>query len=318
MIERVLRRIVVDDTSALGLGWLVTYGVTNGSVVAALSLSLLRSNIVTVVEGFLMIAGTRLGGAAIIVLLGAVDYLQTRQRQTLSEGTSLGLLTFLITFTIYLPVTVIGFVVLTRYQSVVLHAAQGLEMSVRSLEYVEPITDAITRTLGPLPTLVVAVALLFTSLYLFDELLERVETQTVRRYVFRHFKRRWTAFVIGFLITGITTSVAFSLGVIVPLYNREFVRRREIVPYILGANIGTLLDTLVVGFVLETMAGVAIVLLVMGLATLFTLMALVGYGPYAAVVDIVQDRLLDDRRFFVAFGVLLVVIPIILLRVPRP
>jgi sodium-dependent phosphate cotransporter len=147
--------------------------------------------------------------------------------------------------------------------------------------------------------------------------LERVETDTVRTYVFQHFKQRWIAFAIGLLITGVTTSVAFSLGVVVPLYNRQFVRRKEITPYILGANIGTLFDTLVVAFVLETTAGVAIVLLVVGLATLFTLVALVGYEPYAAVIDAGQDRFLEDRRFFVGFGILLVAAPLALLLVPH-
>jgi len=70
LIARTLRRIVVDDGSAIGLSWLTTYGLTNGSVVAALALSLLRSGIVSVIEAFLMIAGSRLGGAAIVVLIG--------------------------------------------------------------------------------------------------------------------------------------------------------------------------------------------------------------------------------------------------------
>lgn len=314
-IEGILRRVVVDDTSALGLGWLTTYAVTNGSVVAAVSLSLLRSGIVSISETFFMITGSRLGGAAIIVLLGAIDYLQNRRRRTLSEGTSLGLLTFLITFTIYVPVAVIGFLVLTRFQSSVVLATRGIDVSVRSLEYLEPVTDAVTGMLGPQLTLVVAIALLFGSLWLFDQLLERVHTETVRKHVFRHFNRRWMAFGIGILITGLTTSVAFSLGVVVPLYNRQFVRRREMVPYILGANIGTLFDTLLVGFVLDTMVGVAIVLLVMGLATVLTVVVLVGYESYSRVVDAGQDKLLEDRRFFVAFGVLLLVVPLFLLLV---
>lgn len=284
---------------------------------AALSLSLLRSGIVTVPEAFLLIAGSRLGGAAIVVLVGALDYLQRRDGRTLSEGTSLGLLTFLVTFTIYVPATVLGFAVLLAFRAELLAATDGLDLTVRSLEYLEPVTDAVTRTLGPGPALVVALGLLFGSLWLFDRVLARVETETVRTYVFQHFGRRWMAFGVGLLITGVTTSVAFSLGVVVPLYNREFVRRREIVPYILGANVGTLFDTLVAAFVLETTPGVAVVLLVMGLATLFTIAALVTYELYAAFVDAAQDRLLEDRRFFVGFVVLLVAVPAALLLVPH-
>jgi len=317
VIERILRRIVVDNGSALGLSWLTTYGLTNGSVVAALALSLFRSGIVSVSETFLVIVGSRLGGSAIVVFVGAFDYLQNRRRRTLSEGTSLGLLTFLVTFTIYLPTTVFGLIVLATVQSRLLAVAQGLDVSLRTLQYFEPATDAVTQALGPRYALLVALTLLFGSLWLFDQILERVETETVRTYVFQHFERHWVAFAIGVLLTGATTSVAFSLGVVVPLYNRQFVRREEIIPYILGANIGTLFDTLLVAFVLETTVGVAVVVLVMGLATLLTVVALAADEQYVAVVNAGQDRLLEDRRFFLGFAILLVAVPLGLLVIPH-
>lgn len=317
LLERAFRLVVVDDASTLGLSWLATYGLTNGSVVAALGVSLLRSGIVSPGQAFLVVVGSRLGGAAIVVLVGAFEYLQHRQQRTLGEGLSLGLLTFVVTFTIYLPVAVAGIVLRPAVQPVLLDASRTFDLPVRLLQYLDPATRTVTSRLGPGLALAVAIVLLFGSLWLFDRVLERVETRTIRRYVVRHLQRRWTAFTIGFVVTGATTSVAFSLGVIVPLYNRQYVRREEIVPYVLGANIGTLLDTLVVAVVLETAAGVAIVLLVMGLATLFTLVALVVYEPYAAVVDAGQDRLLGDRRFLVGFGVLLVAVPLALLLVPH-
>jgi sodium-dependent phosphate cotransporter len=312
VIERILGRVVVGNGSALGLGWLTTYGLTNGSVVAALTVTLLRSGLVTVSESFLMIAGSRLGGGAIVVFIGVLDYLQERRGRSLTEGTSLGLLTFLLTFSIYIPVTVLGLVALVMFQSELLAATSGLDLSLQTLQYFEPVTVFVTRTVGPGFALGIALVLLFGSLWLFDELLEHVETATVRRYMFQHFERRWVAFGIGLLITGLTTSIAFSLGVVVPLYNRQFVRREEIVPYIMGANVGTLFDTLIVAFVLETTTGVAVVLVVIGLATLFTLAALLAYEPYTAFIDAWQDRLLEDSRFFLVFGLLLVLLPLAL------
>lgn len=317
LIERFLVRVVVGDGSALGLSWLVTYGLTNGSVVAALALSLFRSELLTVSALFMMLVGSRLGGGAIVALIGALDYLQDPHRQSLSEGTSLGLLTFLITFTIYVPVGVFGLVVLKTTEAEFLDMTRGLSIPVKSLQVFYPVTEVVVQLLGAAIALILAIGMLFASLWLFDELLERVHTETIRKYVFGHFKRRWMAFAIGLTITALTTSVAFSLGVVVPLYNREFVRRDEIVPYILGANIGTLFDTLIVAFILETTTGVSIVLLVGGTATLLTIVALLGYNLYTRVIDAGQNRLLADRRYFIGFGVLLVVMPSVLLLVPH-
>lgn len=61
------------------MSWLVTYALTNGSVVAALALSLFQAGLVSLSEAFLMVAGSRLGGAAIVVLVGVFEYLQKRR-----------------------------------------------------------------------------------------------------------------------------------------------------------------------------------------------------------------------------------------------
>ena len=118
--------------------------------------------------------------------------------------------------------------------------------AVRSRSWTEALATAVTTLLGPVPSVVLAVSLLFGSLRLFDRLLARVGAATIRRQFFSPLERTWLSFAIGLFVTGVTTSIAFSLGVTVPLYNRGYVERDELVPYVLGANLGTLFDPLVV------------------------------------------------------------------------
>ena len=314
-LRRVLTRVVVGDSSALGLSWLAAYGLGNGSVVAALALSLFSAGLVPASQLFLMIAGSRLGAAAIVVFIGALDYLQKHQ-YSLQEGVSMGLLTFLLTHSIYVPVTVIGYLMLPFATDPVsdfdgIQAVGGGPLSLFSA-----ITDGITGTVGAAPAFLLAVLLLFGSLQLFDRMLGRVETSVMRTYLFRHFKRTWLSFGLGLLITTVTTSVAFSLGVIVPLYNRDYVTRAELMPYVLGANIGTLFDALIVALVLPAPVGVTTVLLLLGIATGVTLVALAGYEWYSWAIETVDNHLLEDRRAFVAFVVSLVLGPLALVVVP--
>ncbi|MFB6352508.1 MAG: sodium:phosphate symporter, partial [Halobacteriales archaeon] len=79
LLRRALVTVVAGDAPSLGLGWLGAYAVANGSVVAALALSLFRADILSSSQLFLMVAGSRLGAAAIVVFIGAADYLQRRQ-----------------------------------------------------------------------------------------------------------------------------------------------------------------------------------------------------------------------------------------------
>lgn len=103
---------------------------------------------------------------------------------------------------------------------------------------------------------------------------------------------------------------------LVPLYNRRYVERDELIPFVLGANIGTFFDTFVVAIVLSSPDGIAVVLLIVGLAVVLTLNALGLGGRYRRSIGMLDDRLLTDRAAFVGFGALLVLVPIGLLLVP--
>jgi sodium-dependent phosphate cotransporter len=310
-LRRLLRRVVVGDWSALGLGWLAAYGLGNGSVVAAIALSLFDSGLVTRAQLYLLVAGSRLGAAGIVVVVGAVDYVQ-KERYTLRESVSMGVLTFLVTHSIYLPATLLGYLGLAAFERPLVGVGESWTIGVEPLAVFDPLTEGITEAIGPALALLLAVAVLFGSLRLFDRVLGRVDTETIRTRLFRHFRRTWLSFLIGLLVTLVTTSVAFSLGVIVPLYNRGYVKREELVPYVLGANLGTLVDTLVVAVVLGTPVGTATVLWLILVASGVTLVALALGDRYVRVVEAADDRILTDRRAFVAFAVSLVVVPLAL------
>ncbi|WP_136591043.1 sodium:phosphate symporter [Salinigranum halophilum] len=315
LLARVFRRVVRDDVSALGLSWLGAYVLANGSVVAALALSLFTADIITAPQLFMMIAGSRLGAAAVVVLIGALDYAQKRT-YSLRKAVSLGVLTFLLTHSIYVPVTVVGSVGGSALRGSTRGVTSGWSLGVPTPEFFGPLTVAITTRIGPTASFLLALVVLFGSLKLFDRLLARADTATLRRRFFGHLKRTWLSFLIGLLVTGVTTSVAFSLGVIVPLYNRGYVERDELIPYVLGANLGTLFDTLIVAVVFESAVGTAVVLELIAIATVITLAVLLVHDRYSRLIAAVDDRLLEDRLVFVAFVVSLLTAPLALLLVP--
>ncbi|MFB6074249.1 MAG: sodium:phosphate symporter [Haloarculaceae archaeon] len=312
VLERWLTRFVRDAPSALGLAWLVTYGITNGSVVAALGVSLFDAGVVTDGQLFLLVAGSRLGGAAIVVFVGALDYLQRRQTATLGESTRLGVLTFLATHSVYLPATVIGYVALpwTRTALAGVGAAVGFEAA--ALSVFERATDRIVDAVGPLPAVGVALAVLLGGLALFDRVLAGADETALRDRVFSRFERPWLAALAGLAVTTASTSVAFSIGLVVPLYNRGYVTREEILPYVLGANLGTLFDTVLVAVLLDAGVGVGTVLGLLAAAVVVTLPALVWFRRYAAAVGATLDAIEGSRARFGAFLAALVAVPAVL------
>jgi sodium-dependent phosphate cotransporter len=314
-LERFFRRYVAGSGQALGASWLATYVLTNGSVVAALSVSLFKTGVLSASQLFLMLAGSRLGGAAIVLLIGMLDYFQKR-RSSFGEATELGILTFLLSHSIYLPATVLGYLLLPVLRTGLQGVSDSVEFSFNPLAAFDPATGAIVDTAGVSLALVMAVLVLFGSLTLFDRVLKRIDTEWLRKRFFLRFQHKWTSFGLGILITGVTTSVAFSLGVVVPLYNRNYIKRKEIVPYVLGANVGTFFDTIVIAVLLESPQGVAIVLSLVAVGTIITVGTLVRFSTYFQAVETAQTRLVTNRWYLAWFLTSLVVLPILLVLLP--
>jgi sodium-dependent phosphate cotransporter len=72
--------------------------------------------------------------------------------------------------------------------------------------------------------------------------------------------RKWPMFFLGSLVALITMSISVALTVLVPLVAKRYVKVDNVLPYILGANITTLGDTVLAAFALDSPSAVRIVL----------------------------------------------------------
>jgi sodium-dependent phosphate cotransporter len=249
---------VESPWSALGFGWLLATLILSGSPVAAAALAFLDAGLLSVQETFLMVAGSRLGAAMIVLLIGFAYTLRGRQRES-SLGA--GLISLLVTQTIYVPTLAIGYLLLSRgwFANWDLAAMAGV---------VSPL-DRITAPLVALIASVVPVGGLFSvgfvlmllSFWLFDRSLPTFGLrQSNLGRVNRLLYRPIVSFAMGAALTALTMSVSVSLGLLVPLSARGYIRQENAIPYIMGANITTFIDTLIAAALLANPAAVAVVL----------------------------------------------------------
>lgn len=312
----VLNRVVMGPTSALGASWLATYPVLNGTAIAALAMVLFNGGLVTSLELFLMVCGSRFGSVTIVLLIGAVEYGQ-RRSVSFRDAMWPGILSFLVTWSIYVPVTVLGYLAVRRVAPSLSPISAGFTFQLGALDSLEPVVNVIVAVTGPVGAALVALGLLLGSLRLFDSAFEAVDVEQLREYLVGHGRDHWYLFVIGFIVTALSTSVAFSLGIVVPLSARGYVKRDELLPYVLGANVGTLIDTVAIAVVIGEPIGLAVVLVTVGLATLVAVGLLAVLPWYEAVVEDAYSLTVKTRWHFIAFLGLLVALPVLLLVVER-
>jgi Na+/phosphate symporter len=241
---------VTNAADSLGFGWLFAYAIMSGSPVAAAALTFFDAGVIDSLSAFTMIAGSRLGASFIVLFIGFIYVLRGRNRAT---SLGMGLLSLSVTGSTYLAALVIGAGILY------LGLLDGFQLESGTLlnSIVDLIFDpTVAFLLTFLPRWLlffVGLAIIIVSFNLFDKCLPQMtlkESQLGR--MSRLVYRPWVMLVLGALVTLISMSVSVSLSLLVPLSARGFVRRENVVPYIMGANITTFIDTLLAAVLLNT------------------------------------------------------------------
>jgi hypothetical protein len=244
--------------STLGAGWLGAYIVLSGSPVAAVALSLYVGGAATKLQTFTMLTGSRLGASFVVLLVGFLYAVRNRGRNR-GESIGMGVLALSLTAIVYLPGMLLGYWIL---QSGML---DGVHLSASSdvLSLIDviwgPALDALTKLPG-WTLLPLGLGLILVAFRFIDKVLPELDSERHGSRRGAWLKRPWPMFALGCLVATLTLSVSVALTVLVPLASRGYIKREESIPYIMGANITTLADTLVAAMILGNPIAVHIVL----------------------------------------------------------
>jgi sodium-dependent phosphate cotransporter len=306
---------VTNPVNSLGFGWLFAYIVMSGSPVAAAALTFFDAGVITQLETFTMITGSRMGASFIVLFIGFIYVLRGRNRAT---SLSMGLTSLTVTWTTYLAGLVIGVIILQTgvFDHVQLHSGAMLSSVVDRV--FDPIAALLASFLPGWGLFVVGMAIILLSFNLFDRCLPEMTIKDSQvGHVSRMVYRPWVMFLLGAGVTMISMSVSVSLGILVPLSNRGFIRRENVIPYIMGANITTFIDTLFAAVLLDNPAAFTVVLTEMVSIAIVSLIILVFFYRWFEHYSLRLVAVITARnRNLALFMVVLFVTPIVLLLVP--
>ena len=303
---------VTNPANSLGFGWLFAYIIMSGSPVAAAALTFFDAGVIDKLGAFAMITGSRLGASFIVLFIGFIYVLRGRDRAT---SLNMGLLSLSVTGTTYLIGLVIGIIIL---QSGLLDRVQlrsGMLLNSIIDVIFDPIVMIFIAILPGWSLFLVGLGIIILSFNLFDRCLPQMtvkESQVGR--VSRLVYRPWVMFALGAAITLISMSVSVSLSILVPLSNRGFVRRENVIPYIMGANITTFVDTLLAAVLLGNPPAFTIVLVEMLSITLVSIIILATvYHRYEHIMLRAVAWVTAGNRNLAIFMTAIFVVPIILM-----
>jgi sodium-dependent phosphate cotransporter len=312
-----LVRNLLDVTSAanaLGFGWLSAYAIMSGSPIAAAALTFFDAGVVDELAAYAMITGSRLGAGFIVLFIGFLYVLRGRDRTT---SLSMGLLSLLVTVTTYLPSLLLGMVILKTGMLDWIQLRSGALLISVVDRVVAPVAGVAVSLLPSWSVFLVGLGVIWFSFNLFDKCLPQTALKESQvGWMSRLVYRPWVMFALGALVTLISMSVSLSLAILVPLSARGYVRRENVIPYIMGANITTFIDTLLAAVLLDNAWSFTIVAVQMVSITVVSIVILaIGYRRYEPAMLRLVASMTASNRDLALFMALIFAVPILLLLV---
>jgi hypothetical protein len=306
--------------NGLGLGWLGALVVLSGSPVAASSLALFAGGSLTADESYAMVVGSRLGASFVVLVIGALYAVRDRDSGPRAP-ISIGLLALAMTAVAYVPGSLLGLLLLRSgvWDGVTLSPPASVFDATRAVT--KPAVDVIELLLPATDVFrsgflfALGVAILLGSFKAADAILPSMSARDGDERT-RWYVGPWQMFGLGFLVALATLSVSVALGILVPVVAKGYVRREQILPYIAGANISTLADTLLAALLLENQVAPQIVLsLGLGVAGWTLAILFLGYPALRRLIFAFQAAVLRTRARLVTFVCLLFACPVALIAI---
>ena len=303
---------IAGPVNSLGFGWLAAYLALSGSPVAAIGTTLLAGGVFNEREAFAVIGGSRLGASFIVLAVGYVLYMGGRRS---SDGLSIGVVSLLTTFTTQGPAVLLGLVSLHYgwLDGVQFTPPKGMLDWIDTV-YGRPV-DFLNDVLPSALVFAAGVLVLLGSFALFDRALPQLEAGSPGfERTLRRLDSKWLMFAMGCAVTSLTLSVSISLTLLVPLSLKGYLRREQVIPYVMGANITTFIDTLAGALVLGGASAFTVVLTEMvAVGFVSGLVLWFAYGAYSRAILAVASTVTHSQRNLGLFLAVIVAVPLLLL-----
>lgn len=306
--------LVKNAVSTLGLGWLGAMLTLSGSPPVATALTLRAEGHISEIQGFTMATGARMG-AAFVVLLVAVIFAARREEGKRLAPVSTAVMTLLITFAMYIPGSILGLFLLRteRFQQISLASPPAFS------NLIDVVYGSVLEAVAAWPAgllFVGGLVLLVVSFRMIDALVPELDESRFQGSRLTWLRSKWPMFLLGILVTIVTMSVSVALTVLVPLVGKGYVKREDLIPYIIGADIGTLVDKLLIAFLvgagsLHPASPVRIILAeLIGITLVGVAIMAFVYKPFKRGIWRFQRQMVKNKTRLALFTGGLLVIPV--------
>lgn len=331
-----LANYLTSPLKSLGVGWFASFVIFSGAPIAILSGHFLGQGALLPESMFYLILGSRIGLAAIIFFVGLLFYLKGKNYY---HSAKIGMLAFLISITVALLATIFGKVVsflkIDQFFGALLFndkmnlidrfLSEGSFGEIAAQFLIQHLGPAFTLILG-LIIIIIIIELLERLFYIIEFKKHSIRKSPYKKTIYHFLKNPIYAFGTGLCLTALTLSSIVSISLLIPFYSHESIRehikdviqgeriaKRILIPYIMGALLGSYIEIFIFTKISGNFQSSSIVF-----NAFFSSVLAIGFLGlifhfYRDIIVRISDWMLSHKSYLLELLILLFALPLILI-----
>ena len=251
-IGEVITRITknnISELNAFGIGWLLTLIMQSSGAATSTLMALNFAGIIGPAVLIYMVLGTRIG-TTITALLVAL-FIFSKKKRDFRHGFEIGLANLVYAF----PIAILMFVLeyFFGFFSKAGNYFVGLGVPFK-IGFIDTITLPLINLIKFIPNyflVVLGLLLLVFSLKQMPKFMLRLwKEKYLKAKINKYMGKKYFSFFIGFIIALFLASTSITIVLLIPLIVSRLINLKKVIPYIIGTNLGGVIDAVMGGLVI--------------------------------------------------------------------
>ena len=239
----------ISGINAVGRGWLLTLIMQSSGAATSTLAALNFAGIIGPTILIYMVLGTRIGTT--ITALVVALFMFSKKRRDFRHGFEIGLANLVYA----VPIAIVMFFLEHFFSFFSQTGNYFVNMGVPfKIDFIDAITLPLINLLKFIPGYflsIFGVLLLIFSLKKIPEFMLRLwKEEYLKQKINKYMKKKYFSFFIGFIIAIFLASTSITLILLIPLIVSRLINLKKVLPYIIGTNLGGVVDAVVGGLVI--------------------------------------------------------------------
>ncbi len=245
----------------LFIGILATSLVQSSSVTTAIVVALVGTGSINIVNAIPIIMGANIGTTVTNILVSLAHITKKREFGHAFSAAVLHDFFNVLSILIFFPLEIHFHIIekISYFFAQIFEGAGGLKITSPLKIILEPVSNSIEGFLAysPVVLLVVSLVFLFIALTVLVAMTRSLMSEKAELFLDKYlFGTAGKSFLLGLSLTAVIQSSSVTTSLVVPLVGAGLLTLRKIYPYLLGANIGTVITAILASLVTGSFLGV--------------------------------------------------------------